>query len=459
MPVPDTSLTTPLPLRLYSFFLRVIYLVAYVLFAWHPSLSRQLRGRWNFNSLSLIDTTGKLQNKKPDVVFFCSSAGELEQAIPIMERLASHGLEALVCSFSWSGIRFIQAKNYSYPYLLAPLDTIGNWQKFFALYQPRVTVVVRHEFWPAFCYVAARDSQLIAINMTKPNRILGYRDYMKGRLLRHARLVSAVDIASSQYIQQLLAQHTRSNSSLEIAARVEVIPDTKFDRLLDNQEKKHTTSQSADRRTLKTCLQQRPVFIVGSSWQQDAKIALQGFAEFLSIKRGGAGNLGEMLLMLVPHEPSQEFTDHCHAMCRQHSLSILTMSEWQNSPQPIRVQVFIVDRIGLLSDLYSLSIGAMVGGAMHHKIHNVIEPFAQGIPICFGPRHHSAPEAVELLSLNLAKEIRSAQDFKNMLISLSNDDDTLKARRKAHLFSKRGGADRIVKHIEQGLLCKKATIS
>lgn len=51
----------------------------------------------------------------------------------------------------------------------------------------------------------------------------------------------------------------------------------------------------------------------------------------------------------------------------------------------------VIDRVGFLSELYGACHLAFVGGALHHKVHNVLEPLCYGLPIAFGPRYHTSP--------------------------------------------------------------------
>jgi hypothetical protein len=59
--------------------------------------------------------------------------------------------------------------------------------------------------------------------------------------------------------------------------------------------------------------------------------------------------------------------------------------------------VVLVDRTGVLGDLYSLATAAFVGGGFHGAgLHSVLEPAAFGVPVAFGPRHSNSREAFHL---------------------------------------------------------------
>src|SRR5690606_15945844 len=65
--------------------------------------------------------------------------------------------------------------------------------------------------------------------------------------------------------------------------------------------------------------------------------------------------------------------------------------------------VIVVDRVGILGDLYRLADIAYVGGGFGDAgLHSVLEPAAFGAPVLFGPNHDNAREAAELIAVGAA---------------------------------------------------------
>ena len=59
----------------------------------------------------------------------------------------------------------------------------------------------------------------------------------------------------------------------------------------------------------------------------------------------------------------------------------------------------LVDRIGVLGELYALATAAFVGGGFHAAgLHSVLEPAAFGAPVLFGPRYAKSRDAKLLLA-------------------------------------------------------------
>ena len=66
----------------------------------------------------------------------------------------------------------------------------------------------------------------------------------------------------------------------------------------------------------------------------------------------------------------------------------------------------IVDRVGVLGDLYALADLAFVGGGFHAAaLHSVLEPAAFRVPVIFGPRHHGSRDAGLLLAAGAARSV------------------------------------------------------
>jgi 3-deoxy-D-manno-octulosonic-acid transferase len=58
----------------------------------------------------------------------------------------------------------------------------------------------------------------------------------------------------------------------------------------------------------------------------------------------------------------------------------------------------LVDRFGILGDLYAIADVAYVGGGFRSAgLHSVLEPAAFGAPVLFGPRNDKSRDAAKLI--------------------------------------------------------------
>ena len=82
----------------------------------------------------------------------------------------------------------------------------------------------------------------------------------------------------------------------------------------------------------------------------------------------------------------------------------------------------LVDRVGVLGDLYALADVAYVGGGFHAAgLHSVIEPAAFGAPVLFGPRHAASRDAALLLACRGGFSVSSADEIAMRTLALFSE--------------------------------------
>ena len=89
-------------------------------------------------------------------------------------------------------------------------------------------------------------------------------------------------------------------------------------------------------------------------------------------------------------------------------------------PRRADADVVLVDRVGVLGDLYALADVAFVGGGFHAAgLHSVLEPAAFGAPVLFGPRHANSRDAGLLLAAGAAASASDAPALEVALRALA----------------------------------------
>ena len=101
-------------------------------------------------------------------------------------------------------------------------------------------------------------------------------------------------------------------------------------------------------------------------------------------------------LIVAPHEPDPG-----------HLAGVATRAAALGLPRPVRLSrltdgadaaVILVDRVGVLADLYAAADVAFVGGGFHRAgLHSVLEPAVFGAPVTFGPQWANSRDAGLLL--------------------------------------------------------------
>ncbi len=123
------------------------------------------------------------------------------------------------------------------------------------------------------------------------------------------------------------------------------------------------------------------------------------------------------------------------------------------SAEAREADIVLVDRLGVLGELYALADVAFVGGGFHDAgLHSVLEPAAFGAPVVFGPRHESSRDARLLLSRGGAGTGRTPAELTDYFIRwLRRADDRRDAGERARALVRAGlgAADRSVALIEE----------
>lgn len=69
-----------------------------------------------------------------------------------------------------------------------------------------------------------------------------------------------------------------------------------------------------------------------------------------------------------------------------------------------------------------------MGGGFGKGIHNILEPIAFGVPVCFGPQHKKFREAQIFMDQKFGFEIRKAEDLIKIALNAKKPDGKMKGR-------------------------------
>jgi 3-deoxy-D-manno-octulosonic-acid transferase len=133
--------------------------------------------------------------------------------------------------------------------------------------------------------------------------------------------------------------------------------------------------------------------VAGSTWPADEAQLLPAWEQLRKA-------VPDARLVIAPHEPTAAHLTPVLAWARDAGLRAHTLAavEAGGRDTAAEADVVVVDRVGVLWELYALATAAYVGGGFHAAgLHSVIEPAVFGAPVLFGPRHHTSREAGLLL--------------------------------------------------------------
>lgn len=346
--------------------------------------------------------------RRPLLWMHAPSVGEGLQARPVLAALrAGHpALQLAYTYFSPSATELATRLDVDFRDVL-PFDTPSGARTALAALRPDAIVFSKLDVWPLLASEAkSRGVGLGLISATLPagsSRLRGFAP----RLLREAyAALDAVGAISAEDAERLVLLGCRPSS-------VTVTGDTRFDQVWSR-------AAAAERAgpLLAPLVSARPTLVAGSTWPADERELLPAITAVRALHP-------ELRVIVAPHEPT---SDHLSAVERWATDARIRLARL-DTPAAATADVVLVDRVGVLGELYALADIAFVGGAFHGAgIHSVLEPAAYGVPVLFGPRHANSREAAHLIAAGGAT---AAPDRVSLTAVLRRWLDDTTARRAA----------------------------
>jgi 3-deoxy-D-manno-octulosonic-acid transferase len=386
-------------------------------------------------------------SSRPIVWLHSASVGEYEQARPIahglrQERPDTHILHTF---FSPSGFEYAKRLGEADWIEYLPEDTVGRMARVLDAVQPAVLVFVKFDVWPNLVLqAAARRIPMLLLDATLhagSHRNRWPVRHLYAALYRRFEVISAVTEADAARFRSVVPEH----------GGIVVDGDTRFDQVARRR-------QAAARVALPAWItnQERPfTFLVGSSWEPDEAIVVAAWQQLRQPQPASS----PARMILVPHEPTEAHLQPLEAVLQRHGLTWTRMSQLPSAALPtsatvvddeVIVDVLLVDRVGVLAEMYAHADCAYIGGAFTTGVHNVMEPAIAGLPLWFGPRHGNAPEAGHLLEAGVAAVVRSAAELAAMIQTLWQEPQTRQdkgERARAYVEANLGASQRCVQRI------------
>ncbi len=270
-----------------------------------------------------------------------------------------------------------------------PFDTGGDARALLDALRPTALVFSKLDVWPTLTRrAAAADVRLGLVSATLAPGA-GRRGRLARALLRDAYAaldrVGAIDAADAE---RLVALGVRAD-------RVEVTGDTRYDqawrraRALDLPPDAAAALGALSRERVGAS-GPRFTVVAGSTWPADEGPLGEAWA---ALRRQDP----RARLVVAPHEPTPAHLAPLERWAREQRLTLARWSALVDAPDDraaAAADVVLVDRVGVLAELYAAADAAYVGGGFHAAgLHSVLEPAAFGVPVAFGPRHAGSRDA------------------------------------------------------------------
>jgi 3-deoxy-D-manno-octulosonic-acid transferase len=334
---------------------------------------------------------------RPLLWMHAPSVGEGLQARPVLQlaRARRPDLQLAYTWFSPSARSFASSLDVDFRDAL-PFDATPDMRAALAALAPSAIVFSKLDVWPTLAREAShRGTRLGLISATLAHSS-SRRSPLASSLLReaYARL-ERVGAISSEDADRLISLGVPS-------ARVSVTGDTRYDQVW-------ARAQGVNREgeLLAPLVSDRFTLVAGSTWPADEAQLLPAWSR---LARRHATRRPR--LIIAPHEPTAAHLAPIERWAQSERLDAARLSD----ACAATAEVVIVDRVGVLGDLYALADAAFVGGGFHAAgLHSALEPAAFGAPVLFGPRHHASRDAGLLLDADGAVSAASAADLERTL--------------------------------------------
>ncbi|MCR5646495.1 MAG: 3-deoxy-D-manno-octulosonic acid transferase [Bacteroidales bacterium] len=345
----------------------------------------------------------------PWVWFHAASLGEFEQGRPLIEALKRQypRLKVSLTFFSPSGYEIRKDYPLADEVLYLPIDTLRNARRWVGRHRFVAAFFIKYEFW--FNYMKAlaeRGIPLYYISLIlKPNQYFfkWYGGWFRRQL---------------QHVTHFFVQDETTQRLLKDFDNVTLCGDTRFDRVA-------AIAQTARRfPEIEAFIGTRKCIIAGSTWPPDERLLLPYL-----------GRLPEDYCMIIaPHDISER-----HVRQIREALQGVASDK-----------VYVVDTIGMLSQLYQYARFVYIGGGFGVNIHNIQEPVTFGCPVVFGPKYKSFREAVDLVGLGGAFTVSSQSQLDDIFDRLIHDESYCRRASeicKDYLRKQLGATDTILREI------------
>ncbi|MDO5636614.1 MAG: glycosyltransferase N-terminal domain-containing protein [Myroides sp.] len=324
-----------------------------------------------------------------------ASLGEYEQGLPIMEAFKKNHPEykIVLTFFSPSGFEIRKNNTIADITLYLPLDTKQNVKHFLDLVQPKMVFFIKYEFWPNY------------LNELKNRNI---PTYLVSGIFRENQLFfksyAGFYREALKAFDHLFVQNKESEKLLHAISfkNVTVHGDTRFDRVAEIVERAQPLAYIEKFKNNTTTI------VIGSSWIDDEEVYLPYINSSENIK-----------FIIAPHNIKEE---EISRLISKINKQVIRFSSYDEKDLTT-ADVFIIDTIGILTQIYAYADIAYVGGAFKTGLHNILEPATYGTPVVIGPKYEKFQETKDLVALGSCLVVNNTEELSTTFNRLIVDID------------------------------------
>lgn len=343
---------------------------------------------------TMLDKSLSVLDKEKRVLIHSSSLGEYQQALPLVAELKKKNYNVILSFFSPSGYNNSKITFPNTVKTYIPLDSISRQKKFLEIIDPEIIIFIRYDLWFNLLYEAKRRKIKTVLANARYDEndsswsIPGISSFKKTLYGMIDTIFVIDEFDEINYLKKLKGKNVN----------ILKIGDSKFERVY----------QSAKNVVTKDILSEKivsgkKIFVIGSSWKDDEDIILPAIDKALKFHK-------DLLIILVPHEPKETKIEALERNIEGNFDNISTirysgLNKYQNE------NLIIIDKIGLLSKLYSTAYLSYVGGGFKTGLHNILEPAIFNMPILFSNEVKNSDEDEILINTGCGIIITDTKQF------------------------------------------------
>lgn len=338
------------------------------------------------------------------VLIHSSSLGEFQQALPLVEQFRKKKFNVVLSFFSPSGFKNskVAIENVVKTYL--PYDSVSNEKQFLNTISPDIIVFMRYDLWYNLLY----ESRKRGIACVLANARYDEKDFtwnvpvvssFKKTLYGMLEIIFVIDNYDEENYKKKLSKQD---------VKIIKIGDSKFERVY--QSAKQVVSNDFIPEEI---IKDKKIFVIGSSWKEDEEILFPAIDKSLEYDN-------ELLTLLVPHEPKETKISAIEKVI-QNKYTRIKSIRFSNLAKYKDENFIIVDRVGLLSKLYSVAYLSYVGGGFKTGLHNILEPAIFNMPILFSNVVKNSDEDEILLKTGCGILVEDTKQFYRVFREILNN--------------------------------------
>jgi 3-deoxy-D-manno-octulosonic-acid transferase len=309
-------------------------------------------------------------DRTPRIWLHAASVGEVTGALPIIHALRQRMPEAgITLTVSTpQGFHFARTTLSQYAQILPfPLDLPGALKRAFKNLQPDLYVALEGEFWPnLFRFLECSQTPTVLLNgqlSPRSAHCYGLFRSLFQPIFRQFRWLAMHSEEDRKQVLLLGADPERTS----------VLGSSKYDALLLRKD----PQKACQWRQMLDLRSEIPVLVGGSLRRLECIKLLDIFHTLQNVAPQLVGIFAPRHMAQIPHM-TQWLVDR--------KITFQLLSQIETGKEGRSSSVILVDRIGILFDLYALGDLIFCGGTLEpFDGHNIMEPAAWGKPVFYGP--------------------------------------------------------------------------